>query len=57
VKRSVSLSPSTLTLIEPPRGMGRLYKAGYAVFFGYYLPRKERVEPARLRTILRQPVK
>lgn len=22
---------------------------GYAVFFGYYLPRKERVEPARLR--------
>lgn len=23
--------------------------AGYAVFFGYYLPRKERVEPARLR--------
>lgn len=24
---------------------------GYAVFFGYYLPRKERVEPARLRTL------
>ncbi|MCP3979683.1 MAG: isoprenylcysteine carboxylmethyltransferase family protein [bacterium] len=22
---------------------------GYAVFFGYYLPRKERIEPARLR--------
>ena len=22
---------------------------GYAIFFGYYLPRKERVEPARLR--------
>jgi protein-S-isoprenylcysteine O-methyltransferase Ste14 len=22
--------------------------AGYAIFFGYYLPRKERVEPARL---------
>ena len=26
-----------------------LLLAGYAVFFGYYLPRKERVEPARLR--------
>lgn len=24
---------------------------GYAVFFGYYLPRKERVEPARLREV------
>ena len=24
---------------------------GYIVFFGYYLPRKERVEPARLRAI------
>jgi len=23
--------------------------AGWAIFFGYYLPRKERVEPARLR--------
>lgn len=26
-----------------------LLVAGYAIFFGYYLPRKERVEPARLR--------
>ena len=25
-----------------------LLVAGCAVFFGYYLPRKERVEPARL---------
>ena len=24
---------------------------GYAVFFGYYMPRKERVEPARLREV------
>lgn len=24
---------------------------GYAVFFGYYMPRKERVEPARLRQV------
>jgi protein-S-isoprenylcysteine O-methyltransferase Ste14 len=24
---------------------------GWAVFFGYYLPRKERVEPARLREV------
>lgn len=23
--------------------------AGYAIFFGYYMPRKERIEPARLR--------
>ncbi len=25
--------------------------SGYAVFFGYYLPRKERIEPARLREL------
>ena len=25
--------------------------SGYAIFFGYYLPRKERVEPQRLRII------
>ncbi len=25
--------------------------SGYAIFFGYYLPRKERVEPARLREV------
>ena len=28
-----------------------LLPAGWAVFFGYYLPRKERVEPARLRAL------
>jgi len=28
-----------------------LLLAGYGVFFGYYLPRKERVEPARLREL------
>jgi protein-S-isoprenylcysteine O-methyltransferase Ste14 len=28
-----------------------LLPGGWAVFFGYYLPRKERVEPARLREI------
>jgi len=28
-----------------------LLAIGYAVFFGYYLPRKERVEPARLRAV------
>jgi protein-S-isoprenylcysteine O-methyltransferase Ste14 len=28
---------------------------GYAVFFGYYLPRKERVEPARLRETHGEP--
>jgi protein-S-isoprenylcysteine O-methyltransferase Ste14 len=28
-----------------------LLLAGYAVFFGYYMPRKERVEPARLRAV------
>jgi protein-S-isoprenylcysteine O-methyltransferase Ste14 len=33
-----------------PRGLNwAVLLAGYAVFFGYYLPRKERVEPARLR--------
>jgi protein-S-isoprenylcysteine O-methyltransferase Ste14 len=25
--------------------------SGYVIFFGYYLPRKERVEPARLRKV------
>jgi protein-S-isoprenylcysteine O-methyltransferase Ste14 len=28
-----------------------LLVAGYAVFLGYYMPRKERVEPARLRAL------
>ena len=28
-----------------------LLLAGYAIFFGYYLPRKERVEPARLQEV------
>lgn len=28
---------------------GLLLLVGWAIFFGYYLPRKERVEPARLR--------
>ncbi len=28
---------------------------GWAIFFGYYLPRKERVEPARLREIHGEP--
>lgn len=28
---------------------------GYGVFFGYYLPRKERVEPARLREMHGEP--
>ncbi|MDQ7007772.1 MAG: isoprenylcysteine carboxylmethyltransferase family protein [Acidobacteriota bacterium] len=28
---------------------GAVLVAGWAVFFGYYLPRKERIEPARLR--------
>ena len=27
---------------------------GWAIFFGYYLPRKERVEPARLREVPRR---
>lgn len=35
-----------------PRGMNWLVLlGGYAAFFGYYLPRKERVEPARLRAV------
>jgi protein-S-isoprenylcysteine O-methyltransferase Ste14 len=35
-----------------PRGAhGIVWLAGCAVFFGYYLPRKERVEPARLLAI------
>jgi hypothetical protein len=28
-----------------------LLAVGYAIFLGYYMPRKERVEPARLRAI------
>lgn len=32
-----------------------LLLAGWAVFFGYYLPRKERIEPARLRKIHGEP--
>jgi len=28
---------------------------GWAIFFGYYLPRKERVEPARLRELHGEP--
>lgn len=35
----------------PYYGNWILLVAGYAVFFGYYLPRKERVEPARLRAV------
>jgi protein-S-isoprenylcysteine O-methyltransferase Ste14 len=35
-----------------PRGLHWLVLlAGWLVFFGYYLPRKERVEPARLRAL------
>ncbi len=35
-----------------PHGLNWLVLlCGYAAFFGYYLPRKERVEPARLRAI------
>ncbi len=33
----------------PYGGSLAVLAGGYAVFFGYYLPRKERVEPARLR--------
>jgi protein-S-isoprenylcysteine O-methyltransferase Ste14 len=32
-----------------------LLAAGYGVFFGYYLPRKERVEPARLLALHGEP--
>ena len=40
-----------LSVMTPlPRGANWVVLAlGLAVFFGYYLPRKERVEPARLR--------
>ena len=35
----------------PPDLHWAVLLVGYAIFFGYYLPRKERVEPTRLREI------
>lgn len=35
----------------PAYGNWIVLACGYVIFFGYYLPRKERVEPARLRNV------